>query len=256
MSGAAPHAVRAARERAHYDAHARALDPAAMPPRPPDEWEAAVLASAGPLHGRHVLELGCGDGSLSLALLARGAQLTALDLSPASVALAEARAARWAPDAHGRFLVAPAEATGLPTGAFDLVVGKWVLHHLPLRSAAQEIVRLLAPRGRAVFVETSGLNPVLALARRLLPGRLGVARCGTEDERPLGGRELALLARIFATVDVDFPVFWLAQMVDRHVVQWRSPRFTRGARRLDGALARLLPPVTRYGYWVRVTCAA
>lgn len=256
MSEAASPPVREARERAHYDAHAQALDPVAMPPRPPDEWEAAVLGSAGPLPGRRVLELGCGDGSLSLALLAGGAQLTALDLSPASVALAEARAARWAPDAHRRFLVAPAEATGLPAGVFDLVVGKWVLHHLPLRPAAQEIARLLAPGGRAVFVETSGLNPVLALARRLLPGRLGVARCGTEDERPLGRSELSLLEQFFATVDVDFPVFWLAQMVDRHVVQWRSVRFTRGARRLDAALARRLPPVTRYGYWVRVTCAA
>lgn len=247
-------AGRAAREREHFDALTRALEPAAMPPRPPDEWEAAVLAAAGPLRGRRVLELGCGDGSLSLALLAARVELTALDLSPASVALAEARAGRWAPDASARFLVAPAQDTGLPAGAFDLVVGKWVLHHLPLRPAAEEIARLLAPGGRAVFVETSALNPLLALARRLLPGRLGVARCGTEDERPLGRSELALLGQSFSTLTADFPVFWLAQMVDRHVVQWRSPRFTAAMRRLDHTLARRLPWLTRYGYWVRVTC--
>jgi len=240
-----------ARERDHHDRLAAGLDPAGMPPRAPDPWEAAILAAAGDLRGREVLELGCGDGSLSLALLERGARLTALDLSPGMVAVARARAERFAPGAPARFIAAGAERTGLEDGAFDVVVGKWVLHHLDLGPAAAELRRVLCPGGRAVFAETSGLNPVLRAARRRLTGRYGVARVGTEDERPLGRDDLALLRARFA-VDVSFPVFQLAQILDRQVLRYRWPRVTRACARLDGVLGRL-PVVRRYGHWLQLT---
>jgi ubiquinone/menaquinone biosynthesis C-methylase UbiE len=242
--------ARHARERTHHDRLAERLDPAAMPPAPPDEWEQALLDGAGDVAGLRVLELGCGDGGLSLALLERGAELTAIDISPAMVALAEARAARFAPGAAARFVVTEAEATGLDAGAFDLVVGKWVLHHVDLARAADEIARVLRPGGRGVFADSSSLNPALALARGHLVGRLGVARFGTPDERPLGRADFELLAPRFARVRVDFPNFWLVQMLDRHLTRGRWPAVTRLCQRADAALGRTrLRP---YGYWLRV----
>lgn len=243
-----------AREREHHDRIAAGLDPEAMPPGEPDEWEAAILAAAGEVQGRDVLELGCGDGGLSLALLARGARLTALDLSPGMVAVAEARARRFRPEASARFLAASAEATGLESHAFDLVVGKWVLHHLDLDRAADELQRVLRPGGRAVFAETSGLNPLLRLARRHLAGRAGIARIGTPDEAPLGRGDLALLRRRFARARVSFPVFQLLQILDRQVLRYRWPRVTRACRRVDAALGRV-PLLRRHGHWLMVDLA-
>ncbi|HEY0778261.1 MAG TPA: methyltransferase domain-containing protein, partial [Gemmatirosa sp.] len=45
------------------------------------------------LAGARVLDAGCGPGVLTMALAARGAQVTAVDLSPTLVALARERAA-------------------------------------------------------------------------------------------------------------------------------------------------------------------
>lgn len=240
-----------ARERDHHDRIAAGLDPAAMPPRAPDAWEQAILDAAGDLRGREVLELGCGDGSLSLALLERGARLTALDLSPGMVAVARARAERFAPDASALFLAASAERSGLEDAAFDVIVGKWVLHHLDLPVAAGELRRLLRPGGRAVFAETSGLNPVLRAARRRLTGRCGVARVGTEDEQPLGARDVEVLRSRF-TVAVAFPVFQLLQIFDRQVLRYRWPVLTRACARADAVLGRI-PGVRRWGHWLQLT---
>jgi SAM-dependent methyltransferase len=240
------------REARHFDRLAGEIDPADAPPAPPDEWEQSILDRLGDVSGRQVLELGCGAGDLSLALLERGANLTALDISPGMVDLARARVARYRPGAQARFLVTPVEETGLPQDAFDLVVGKWVLHHVDFERGVREVARVLRPGGRGVFAETSALNPALIWARRRLVGRHRVARCGTDDERPLGEAEFDVMRRHFSSVEVDFPVFWLVQMGDRHLLKWRFPRLTRACRRIDAALFRAVPPIRRYGYWIVV----
>jgi ubiquinone/menaquinone biosynthesis C-methylase UbiE len=240
------------RERRHFDRLAAHVEPASTPPRPPDEWEQPLLSRIGDIAGRTVLELGCGAGDLSLALLERGAHLTALDLSPGMVNLARKRAALYRPGAHAEFIVAPVEHTNLPGRSFDLVVGKWILHHLDVEKAGLELRRLLRDDGRGIFAETSALNPLLLWARRRLVGRRKVARYGTDDEHPLGQAEFQLLRRHFSVVEVDAPVFWLVQMVDRHLLQRRFQWVSRFCRRIDNGLVRVLPWLRRYSYWIVV----
>lgn len=240
------------RERDFHDALARELEPEQMPPRAPDELESALLDRLGDVDGRRVLDLGCGTGELTLQLLARGARVTALDLSPGMVEVARRRAAAFAP--HGAFegVAMPAESTGLPDSSFDLVIGKYVLHHVELEAALEEFMRLLAPDGRAIFIENSGLNPLLMLARRRLAGRFGIPRFGTPDERPLGKLEYRLLKSRFPSARLEFPEFTFFQLLDRQLLRFRRPRVTRLLRALDDAVHRLLPPLRRYGFRVFV----
>src|SRR5689334_22909629 len=51
----------------------------------------AMLALAGDVAGRHILDAGCGSGPLSAALRERGAVVTGVDASAAMLALARRR---------------------------------------------------------------------------------------------------------------------------------------------------------------------
>lgn len=244
-----------AREAAFHDALIQRQDPAAAPPEAPDSWERAILEATGPLTGRRVLDYGCGTGALSLHLSDAGAaQVTGLDVSPASVSFAQARAAHFRPGEAIEFLTAPAERSGLDSGAFDVIVGSFVLHHLDVPAAVAELHRLLAPGGRAVFMETSALNPVTILLRAQIVHRerFGAVRVGTEDERPLGRRDLALLRARFARVRVDYPIFWLFRPFARQVLARPAPQLGHRVAGWDSWLAARAPWLAPLSYHMRI----
>jgi SAM-dependent methyltransferase len=142
--------------------------------------------------GKVVLDYGCGLGALSFGLLDRGASRTVgIDVSSARLAQARRRAGERGLGDQAHFLVVDAHRTAFRDGAFDLVVGKAILHHLDLRAALLEIRRILAPGGRAVFQEPLAHNPLLRVGRALTPW----AR--TRDEHPLTEDDWKLCASIF-----------------------------------------------------------
>jgi SAM-dependent methyltransferase len=247
-----------AREREFFDQDAARRRPEEMPPREyapfESRFEDALLQAAGDVRGKRVLDLGCGTGDLALRLLARGASVVALDLSPGSVEVARRRVRHFLPEAEDRceFAVARAEDTGLESGSVDLVLGKWILHHVDLEQAAPEIGRVLPPGGEAVFVETSGLNPLLSLARRRLAGRAGIARYGTPDERPLTKEDLAVISASFSRCEIDYPVPVLLFLLERHVLKWRWPRVGRALASADEWLSAHVPRADALSYYLRV----
>jgi SAM-dependent methyltransferase len=193
-----------------------------------------------------VLELGCGAGDLSLELLRRGARLTALDLSPGMVERARSRTEGF----DASFVVAAAEATGLPNRSFDLVVGKWVLHHVDVAEAAAEACRVLRPEGRAVFFENQDRNPALRLARRRLWGSRRLHWVGTRDERPLTGTDLDLLRGAFRQVRLEYPSFYFFEALSRAF----GHRFHGPLSRLDRLVWRRLPAARPWSWHVLVSC--
>lgn len=197
----------------------------------------AIIAHIELKPGMKVLDLGCGRGFLSIALALRGANVTGIDISPRSVTAAAHRA--LISDAGDRcvFRVMDCENLDLPDGSFDAVVGSCVLHHLDLRRAAQEVGRVLRPGGKAAFIESMGLNPVLMAARALLPGRFGIEKASSADEYPLTRRRLAELRRSF---DGDlrhiFPQVIFLRM-GGYLPFLRSPLAERTLRSIDHGLA-------------------
>jgi ubiquinone/menaquinone biosynthesis C-methylase UbiE len=248
------HEERLTREREFHDRLASHYDGAAMPPGEPERLDLAALAEAGELQGRRVLDLGCGTGDLTLALLDAGAEVTAIDVSPGMVDLARRRVRHFRPAARPpRFVVAAAEQLPFAGGAFDVVIGRFILHHLDLERAPAEIARVLAPGGIAVFAENSARNALLMLARERLAGRFGIPRYGTADEHPLGDEDLRHLAAAFARVRVSYPVFDFFVLFDRYVRRLRSPWRSRALESLDVAIHKRLPAARRYSFRVVVT---
>ena len=238
-----------ARESAFYDAEASSRRPDEQPPRAPDRYEAALLDALGSVDGLRVLELGCGAGDLSLELLRRGAELTALDLSRGMVELASARAQRFRRGLPARFVVAAAEQTGLPDASFDRVVGKWVLHHVEVPPAARETRRLLRPGGRAVFFENQARNPLLRLARGRLYGAAHLHWVGTRDERALTRADLDSLGSAFDSLELAYPSFYCFEALSRAL----GHRWHRPLQRLDQAVWRRLPAARPWSWHVLVT---
>jgi glycosyltransferase involved in cell wall biosynthesis/ubiquinone/menaquinone biosynthesis C-methylase UbiE len=240
------------REQAFHDSLARRLDQAATTPAQPDDLDRALFRRLGPLDGCRVLELGCGSGDLTLQLLERRAEVVAVDLSSEMLDIARRRAARFVPNASLELVAAPVEATTLPDESFDLVVGKWILHHVDVGQAAAEVARVLRPRGVGLFIENSGRNLLLRLAREHLAGRFGIPRFGTKDEHPLVERDYQLLRERFARIELLYPDFFFFTLLDRQILRhrWRGP--SRAISAMDRALGRRLPWVRRYSFHVLV----
>lgn len=145
------------------------------------------LAHWLPQRAGHVLDLGCGTGSLSLLAAERGHRVTGVDLAPGM--LEQARRKLAGHDAE--FLLGDAASPPVRAGAYDVVLARHVLWALPDPAAAvRHWWSLLRPGGRLVLVEGvwGELDPTGIPADRLLD----LVRALTDDVRhePLSGDPL------------------------------------------------------------------
>jgi len=188
--------ARQAREREFHDRWAADtapddLDPRRMATCPTTPETAWAFAQLGDLHGKRVLDLGCGYGETSAWLAMQGARVDAVDISPRMVEMSRALAARCGVADRVAFHVAPGEQLPFTDGSFDAVFGHDVLHHLDLERARDEFRRVMNPGTRAVFVEPLGHNPVINLFRDRSP------ETRTPDEVPLRFADFVRLSRGF-----------------------------------------------------------
>ena len=173
----------------------------------------------------HVVDLGCGPGTLTVGLAARwpGAQVTGVDSSAAMVA----RARREAAHPAVRYVEADA-ATWQPQHPVDVVVSNAALHWVPGHLALlPQLVGFLAPGGElAVQVPANFAAPTHELLREVVAsprwsGRIASAQLGQVAEPE---EYLDVLAGCGCAVDV-----W--QTVYLHVLPGKDPvlEWMRGA---------------------------
>lgn len=127
-------------------------------------WDAreADLGVLGNVHGKHVVELGCGTGYFGAWLKRAGAQrVVGVDVSPAQIETARAMNAEFGLGLE--FLVENAERTSLPDAAFDLVVSDYGASLLcDPASWLAEAARLLRPGGDLLFLRPSTVQVLCA----------------------------------------------------------------------------------------------
>jgi ubiquinone/menaquinone biosynthesis C-methylase UbiE len=107
--------------------------------------------------GNHVLDIGCGTGTMAIAAtrhVGTAGTVTGIDASPSMIARANRKAAKSA--APATFQVAVAENLPFPNRQFDVVFSTLMLHHLPSKArqqCAKEIERVLKIGGRVLAVD-------------------------------------------------------------------------------------------------------
>ncbi len=159
-----------------------------------DYYQKLLLSSC---RDKSVLEYGCGTGSYAFSLAKHGAKVIGIDISETAIRLARERANQMGLR-NVQFLVMDAEAMEFENNSFDMVCGTGILHHLHLHKALRELVRVLNPAGKAIFIEPMGHNPLINLYRKLTP------QFRVKDEHPLTVKDLSLMKEFFHRVNWEF----------------------------------------------------
>lgn len=116
-----------------------------------------ALKHAAPQPGERALDVGCGPGTMAIALAERvgpAGEAVGIDASAEMIELARDKAGRAGSAA--RFEAAAIEALPFADGEFDVATSTFMLHHLPEDVRAKglaEVRRVLKPGGRFVIVD-------------------------------------------------------------------------------------------------------
>jgi SAM-dependent methyltransferase len=203
--------------------------------------------SLGDLHGKRVLEYGCGEGWITRDLARLGGNVCAFDISPQAAENTKRTLAvanlldRCSVD------VMPAERLAYESESFDIAVGFAIIHHLDLVKALAELHRVLRPGGIGYFAEPLATNPLIQLYRRMTP------QFRTADEQPLVLSRLPSLLSSFRSFEHrEFYLTALGAVALTYVPGGSRlfPVLSAQLHRFDRVLFRALP---RLGSWAWYT---
>jgi 2-polyprenyl-3-methyl-5-hydroxy-6-metoxy-1,4-benzoquinol methylase len=261
---------RQVRERQYYDEFVRRTSPDVASPaairgeerRPwnPYWYVAELLQQRFTSPTQQLLDFGCGPGSYSVQCAQIGYEVSGFDISPGNVEVATALASRYGVGDRAHFAVGAAEELHYPSSYFDVIVGIDILHHVDIRPAIHECLRVLKPGGAAIFKEPIEV-PVLdrlrntALGRALRPKEASFDRHITEDERKLKATDVRVIREL---CQVEERRFRFVSRLEALVSASGHALLTRtGASRLemlDHHLLRACPPLGVFGGNVVLVC--
>jgi len=119
------------------------------------EW----INGLAPLHGKQVLDVGCGGGILADSMARKGAQVLGIDLASKPLKVARLHAVEaGTPSIEYREVAAEALAAEMP-GHFDTVTCMEMLEHVPDPASIVRACSTLVKPGGWVFFSTINRNP-------------------------------------------------------------------------------------------------
>ena len=126
-------------------------------------WKRRLTKLSRAAPGTRALDVACGTGDLAFALQARGAAVTALDVTHRMLQLAQTRARALPAIAHPHFVAGDMMALPFGDSEFDLITTGYGLRNVPdLPPALGELQRVLKPGGMLLSLDFNRpRNPVV-----------------------------------------------------------------------------------------------
>lgn len=122
-----------------------------------ENWEKALIVKLAGRAGARILEIGCGDGRMAIALAQKGARVRGLDISKVAIEAAKLVSSRL-PDAEVStrldFVVGSATTLAEPDATYDTAVSADMAEHLApadFEAHLREVFRVLKPGGGYVI---------------------------------------------------------------------------------------------------------
>ncbi len=206
----------------------------------------AFLDLIGHVDGQRILDMGCGNGFLSIYMARQGACVTAIDSAVQAVHNTKQMACVNGLDSGLKVCHMDARTLGDLGGSYDLVVGRFILHHIEPFPAFVDLLSRFLGAGRGVFLENSARNPILMFCRSYLVGKFGIPKLSNAEEFPFEQREIEILQRRFRSVKVYSPEFLFFNLMSTY---FSHPNwFGHVFKGLDTGLARCFPFLRQYSY--------
>ena len=217
----------------------------------PNYTKEKFLELLGNVADKEVLEIGCGNGVISVYMAKKGARVTAVDIAENSINntinLACNNQVKKSINAYQLNALELAKLNK----KFDLVVGRFILHHIePFEKFTLILSELMKENGRGVFIENNSRNPLLMLARNHLVGKLGIPKYGDEEEHPFEPKEIELLKQNVGLVKQYYPNFVFFSKVNVYIFK-KNPKFQPMMNMLSGLdrlIEKYFPQLDRYSY--------
>lgn len=197
-----------------------------------------------------MLDCGAGFGEVAVWLAAKGAHVTAIDISPKCLAILSKRAKQYGVSDNITARLLPVEKIDYDDDSFDIVVGEFILHHVMLDKCMPQIRRVLRPGGTGLFLETSARNKILMFFRSHVIGHFGIPRFQDEIEYPLTTRDIEYINGVFdGRCKIHYFPFTVLRMLDSHIFRHKIRFVSLLLARGDQMIYGYLPFMRKYSYF-------
>lgn len=183
-----------------------------------------VVQAAELAPGDHVLDVGAGTGTLSLAVAQHLPEGRVVGIDPTGEMLARARERAQAAGLAGRveFRQEAAESLPFADASFDAAVSSIAMHHTTVRRSLSEIARVLKPGGRLAIADMSAIARFRGCLGLLLPPITCLYYLLVKRSVPMMRAELAALRQVFLKQEWEAMLRELG-FVSIEVQEFRNP---------------------------------
>jgi SAM-dependent methyltransferase len=180
-----------------------------------------IIKELGSLHGKTILDIGCGLGEASVFFALQGGQVTATDLSPGMLSVTR-RLAEINNVYVQTVLSASERLVEISDKPFDIIYAGNILHHADIDKSMCQILSLLKEGGTFVSWDPVAYNPLINIYRKI------ATEVRTKEEHPLKLSDIKKIREYFPTSHIAW--FWLTSLivfVVMFAIQKRNPNQER-----------------------------